>query len=140
MKFKSTINKFLYFFLILMVFITFLPFIFEGEINLFSIVYTFIILLITLFVFWAIKSNCYIIKGENLILKSAFIKKIIPIKSIREIEKYNGFLPPTLLKLGLNHKGIVIRYNKYDDIYISPKELSSFIKELNKINPEILIK
>lgn len=123
-----------------MVFITFLPFMFEGEINLATIVYTFIILLITLFVFWAIKSTCYIIKGENLILKSAFIKKIISIKSIREIEKYNGFLPPTLLKLSLNHKGIVIRYNKYDDIYISPKELSSFIKELNKINPEILIK
>lgn len=140
MKFGSATNKFLYFILILMVFVTILPFIFEWEFNSSTIIYTLVMSLLTLFVFWAIKSTCYIIKEKDLILKSAFIKKIISIKSIQEIEKYNGFLPPTLLKLGLNHKGIVIRYNKYDDIYISPKELSSFLKELNKINPEILIK
>ncbi len=34
----------------------------------------------------------------------------------------------TGLKLALARKGIIIKYNKYDEIYISPKDKDTFIK------------
>jgi hypothetical protein len=37
----------------------------------------------------------------------------------------------------LNTKGLVVYYNRYDEIYISPKKEAIFLEELLKINPKI---
>ena len=36
-------------------------------------------------------------------------------------------------------KGLIIKYNKYDEIYISPKTNESFVAEILKLNPEVKI-
>ncbi len=74
---------------------------------------------------------------NNLILnlKSGPFKKNIPIRTITKLEigktKWVGY------KLGLSQKGIVVHYNKYDEIYISPKRQAEFCKELKKIDRNI---
>jgi hypothetical protein len=35
---------------------------------------------------------------------------------------------------------LVIKYNKFDEIYISPKDKQLFVNELIKINPNIEVK
>ena len=57
----------------------------------------------------------------------------IEISKIRKIEKTNSILSSPALSLDR----ISIKFNKYDEVYISPKERQAFIDELLKINPEI---
>jgi hypothetical protein len=37
----------------------------------------------------------------------------------------------------LASKGLIIKYNKYDDIYIAPENNNEMIKDLLKVNPAI---
>jgi hypothetical protein len=41
------------------------------------------------------------------------------------------------MKPAFARNGIIVRYNKYDEIYISPPDNNEFVEELLKINPEI---
>ena len=63
----------------------------------------------------------------------------IDIKTIRKIEHHDGIFVPTVWKPALSQIGLIITYNKYDDIYISPEKESEFIDNLLQINPEIEI-
>ena len=47
---------------------------------------------------------------------------------------------PTIWKPALSHIGLIITYNKYDDIYISPEKSEQFITQLLETNPNITIK
>ena len=60
----------------------------------------------------------------------------IEILKIRKIEKTNSILSSPALSLDR----IAIFYNKYDEVYISPKDRDNFIKDLLEINPTIEIK
>lgn len=93
-----------------------------------SIVFT---VLLVLFYFLA-KSIQYKIDGENLIIW----KTKIPIQSIHKV--YRTRIPLSSPALSLDRIGVV--YNKYDEIFISPKEREEFIKELLKVNPNIEVK
>lgn len=93
-----------------------------------SIVFTF---LLVLFYFLA-KSIQYKIDGENLIIW----RTKIPIQSIHKV--YRTRIPLSSPALSLDRIGVV--YNKYDEIFISPKEREEFIKELLKVNPNIEVK
>jgi hypothetical protein len=42
-------------------------------------------------------------------------------------------------KFGLASKGMIISYNRFDEIYFTPKEQDLFLEELQKINPNIKI-
>ena len=59
----------------------------------------------------------------------------IAIDSIKKVKvnttRYVGFKP------ALATKGLVIYYNAFDDIYISPNSNESFVKELLELNPKI---
>ena len=81
----------------------------------------------------------YTIQNEELLCKSSVFRSKIQIKNIRKIEYYKGIIVPVTWKLGLSHEGIIITYNKYDDIYISPENREEFINDLLKINPNIEI-
>lgn len=81
----------------------------------------------------------YTIQNEELLCKSSVFRSRIKIKNIRKIEFHKGIIVPVTWKLGLSHIGIIITYNKYDDIYISPENREEFINDLLKINPNIEI-
>ncbi|MFZ4679742.1 MAG: PH domain-containing protein [Flavobacterium sp.] len=92
------------------------------------------IVLCLLFIVFISKSTRYIISENHLIVKCMFIvNDKIEISKIRKIEKTNSILSSPALSLDR----IAIKFNKYDEVYISPKESQAFIDELLKINPEI---
>ncbi len=73
----------------------------------------------------------YTISGSELIVRSSvFIKSSIDIKSIRSIVHTKSILSAPALSLDR----ICIKYNKYDEIVISPKDLEGFIKQLKNVN------
>lgn len=79
----------------------------------------------------------YIINENQLVVKSTWIvNERIDISKITKIEKSNSILSSPALSLDR----LLVRYNKYDEVLISPKEKIEFINELLKINPNIEIK
>jgi hypothetical protein len=91
----------------------------------------FVILLIVLFVS---KTTRYIINENNLIVRSMWIvNDTIDISKIRKIEKSSSILSSPALSLDR----LAIKFNKFDEVYISPKEKQSFLDDLLAINPNI---
>ena len=83
------------------------------------------------------KTTQYIINENQLVVKSTWIvNERIDISKITKIEKSNSILSSPALSLDR----LLVRYNKYDEVLISPKEKIEFINELLKINPAIEIK
>lgn len=83
------------------------------------------------------KTTQYIINENQLVIKSTWIvNERIDISKITKIEKSNSILSSPALSLDR----LLVRYNKYDEVLISPKEKKEFIDELLKINPAIEIK
>ena len=83
------------------------------------------------------KTTRYIIKENQLIVKSMWIvNERIEISKIRKIEKSNSILSSPALSLDR----IALYYNKYDEVYISPKEKQDFLNNLLEINPRIEVK
>ncbi|CAM4097187.1 MULTISPECIES: PH domain-containing protein [Flavobacterium] len=89
--------------------------------------------------FWILINTKYTIKNSQINCYSGPFKKTIKIDTINRIDFHDGIIIPVSLKLALNSEGIIIRYNKFDDIYISPKQNKKFINELIAINPNIQI-
>ena len=82
------------------------------------------------------KTTRYIINDNQLIVMSTWVVyEIIDIFKITKIEKTNSILSSPALSLDR----IRIRYNKYDEVLISPKVKKEFIDELLKVNPTIEI-
>ncbi|WP_309612480.1 PH domain-containing protein [Flavobacterium sp.] len=95
------------------------------------------ILLCLLFIVFISKSTRYIIAENQLIVKCMFIvNDRIEISKIRKIEKTNSILSSPALSLDR----IAIKFNKFDEVYISPKEKQSFLNDLLEINPNIEVK
>lgn len=89
------------------------------------------------FIFFISKSTRYIIEEDQLTVKCMFIvNNKIAISKIKKIEKTNSILSSPALSLDR----ISIKFNKFDEVYISPKEKQSFLNDLLKINPNIEIK
>ncbi|MBM3161549.1 MAG: hypothetical protein FJX84_07125 [Bacteroidetes bacterium] len=85
------------------------------------------------------KTTSYRIDSENkLICKMLFLKKIISISEIKSIEDSNGLYVGW--KMNTSWKCLVVKYNKYDELLISPSEESEFIQALLKLNPLIHVK
>jgi hypothetical protein len=83
------------------------------------------------------KTTRYIIEENQLIVKSLWIvNERIDVSKIRKIEKTNSILSSPALSLDR----IAIFYNKFDEVYISPKEIQAFIDDLLEINPNIVLK
>lgn len=83
------------------------------------------------------KTTQYIINENQLVVKSTWIvNERIDISKITKIEKSNSILSSPALSLDR----LLVRYNKYDEVLISPRDKTEFIDELLKINPAIEIK
>lgn len=84
-----------------------------------------------LFVIWLLpKSTRYTFLKEELLCQSLFFKKRIPYSSIRKIEAANGFYAGW--KMSTAWKCLLICYNNYDELLISPENESDFIEICNQ--------
>jgi hypothetical protein len=90
-----------------------------------------------LYLIWMWFDTYYVIDGDELTYKSALFKGTIDIKTIREIS--TGKTLYAGLKPSLAGNGLVIKYNKWDDIYLSPSDSKQFVEELKSINPQIKV-
>ena len=67
-----------------------------------------------------------------------FFGKIL-ISTITKIQHHNGIFVPTVCKPALSQVGLIITYNKFDTIYISPLEEEEFLQLMITLNPTIEI-
>jgi MFS family permease len=87
---------------------------------------------------WNYVTTYYILENGKLKYRSGMIKGEIDIATIKEIQPFKTSWVG--LKPALAQNGIIIKYHKYDEIYISPENNDNFMEELIKINPSILVK
>ena len=135
----SKLNKYIYVgvFLLLLL-LTILAF-FEDSYEPFLVLFS-IHFLVILFLIWTYKTTFYKIENTNLYWKSGPFKGKIDINKINTIEYHKGIYVPTIWKPALSHIGLIVTYNKYDDIYISPEKQEEFIATLQHLNPNITFK
>lgn len=112
--------------------------VFNFQQNITSYIATIIILLTLSFLAWIFFGTKYEISSEYLNYKSGPIFGKIKIENIKEIEKEKTLW--VVLKPATAQKGLIIKYNKFDEIYITPLTNDSFIEELLKLNPTIQVK
>jgi uncharacterized membrane protein YwaF len=116
-----------------------IPFITEDEksaekMPIFGIV---ILYFITAMLIWMLLDTRYRIREKQFFYCSGPIRGSIEIATIRKVERWNKWYVTSLLKPALGKDGLIIYYNKFDDIYISPKEKEIFIAALREINLDI---
>ena len=142
MIFKSAVsklNKYIYVGVILFLLLLTIPAFFEDSYEPFLVLFS-IHFLVILFLVWTYKTTFYKIENSDLHWKSGPFKGKIDISKINKIEYHKGIIVPTIWKPALSHIGLIITYNKYDDIYISPEKSEQFITQLLETNPNITIK
>lgn len=97
----------------------------------------FIVVFLFLMLIWMWYVTDYKIVNTVLTVRSGPFNQNIPIRSITKIQvgktKWVGY------KLGLSAKGLIIYYNKYDEIYITPQNQDKFCKQLKLVNKNIEI-
>lgn len=142
MIFKSAVsklNKYIYVGVILFLLLLTIPALFENSYEPFVVLFS-IHFLVILFLIWTYKTTFYKIENSDLYWKSGPFKGKIDITKINKIEYHKGIVVPTIWKPALSHIGLIITYNKYDDIYISPEKQQEFIATLQRLNPNITFK
>jgi hypothetical protein len=88
-------------------------------------------------ILWIYFDTSYKIVNDELLYFSGFVRGKIKIANIREIAK--GKTMWSGMKPALSGKGLIIKYNRFDRIYISPEDNDEVTKHLLKINPDIRI-
>ena len=96
-----------------------------------------ILLFVCGFLLWVYYGTSYELTQTHLKYNCGPIKGKIEIKEIREIIKdktlWVGLKPATA------RKGLIIKYGKYDEIYISPETNDKFINHILELNDAIKI-
>ena len=96
-----------------------------------------LILLVIIFLLWLNFGTEYELTQTELKYKSGPLRGKIEIKRIKEIVKgkslWSGLKPATA------RKGLIIKYDKYEEIYVSPKTNDTFILKILEYNNEIKI-
>nr|WP_321225641.1 PH domain-containing protein [uncultured Psychroserpens sp.] len=88
-------------------------------------------------IFWIYYDTFYKIEKNELIYRSGFLRGKIEILTIKEILK--GKTMWSGIKPALARNGLIIKFNKYDEIYIAPENNNELISDLLKLNSEIKI-
>ncbi|MBN9295474.1 MAG: PH domain-containing protein [Filimonas sp.] len=95
-----------------------------------------IVSLATIFILYTFLNTYYVIDGDKLKIRCGIFRSTVNIASIKLIKKSNSILSAPAASLDR----ILIRYNKYDTLVISPKHKEQFAEHLQKLNPQIEIK
>ncbi len=90
-----------------------------------------------LLIFWGYLNTKYKIENNHLYYKSAFLKGKIDVQSIHEL--VIGRTMWIGIKPALATKGIIVKYNEFDEIYIAPESNEELVQDLININSSIKI-
>jgi len=137
MKVKSKRDPFIV--LIILGFIVFFTSVVLSEIKIKGWNTTMIIDMIIIAIMLTFLVCCYFITyrvtPQFISYRIAFFYGEIPYNTIRSIEigttMWAGFKP------AFARKGLIIRYNTYDEVYISPRKQDLFLAEIKKHQPNI---
>lgn len=78
-----------------------------------------------------LKTTYFVLTDDELICHHLFFRKTIHFSSIRKVEKHKGLYAG--LKMSTAGKeALIIHYNKFDDVLISPEDDDRFIVEIKK--------
>lgn len=99
-----------------------------------------LIVVVAALLIWILIDTKYKIDHSFLYYNSGPIRGKIDIFRINTIEHQKNWIVNSALKPALGTKGLIIKYNKFDDIYISPKNKDAFIAALLEVNSDIEIK
>ena len=98
-------------------------------------VVSFLLWALTIYLFSLTSLTRYVVEGESLtVFYGFFLKKTIPVSSITSIQPSHNALSSPALSL----RRLAIRYNKHDEILVSPEEPEAFVAALKAVNPKIL--
>jgi hypothetical protein len=84
---------------------------------------------------WAYLDIYYRIMGDVLTYKCAFLKGTIPIKNINKVMLNDTLWVGT--KPAVASGGIIIVFNKFDEVYLAPESNDELVNALLAINPDI---
>lgn len=87
-----------------------------------------VLLFLALLFYLILKTTYFILDESYLICRTLFLKKTISYASINKVQKQQGIYAE--IKFSTAWKGLVIHYNKYDELLISPEREEEFMKEL----------
>lgn len=98
----------------------------------YSVIWVFLIVLtfLALLFISIYKTTYFRLDQHNLFCKSLIFKKEIPYSSIRKVEKQQGIYAG--VKFSTAWKGIIVHYNKYDELLISPENEEIFIVKIQE--------
>ncbi|MEW5677083.1 PH domain-containing protein [Flavobacterium enshiense] len=137
--YRTTLNPIIVPFLVMIVFGSIASFFVENEGEEMPVVISIFLTVISGFILWMLFDTKYQIKDNFMHYSSGPIRGKIDILQIHKIENVKTWMVGSTLKPALGSYGLTVYYNKFDDIYISPKRKSEFVAELLKINPSIQI-
>jgi len=86
---------------------------------------------------WVYFGTYYKIENKELVYRSAFFRGKIDIQSVKEI--INGKTMWSGTKPATGRNGLIVKYNKYDEVYITPENKDAMISDLLSINAKIKI-
>lgn len=86
---------------------------------------------------WILFDTSYKLDGKLLYFASGPFRGKIDVASIRRIEYDKKWMKTSLYRPALDRDGLTVYYDKYEDIFFSPKDKESFIAALKAINPGI---
>jgi hypothetical protein len=97
----------------------------------YSVIWPFsVVLTVLAFLFISIYKTTYFrLEDDYLFCRSLVFTKQIPYSSIRKVEKQKVIYAG--IKFSTAWKGLVVHYNKYDELLISPENEGLFIERLN---------
>ncbi len=84
-----------------------------------------------------IRTTHYTLEQDTLYCRSLVFKRRIPYASIRKIDQHTNLYAG--LKMSTSFRGIIIHYNKFDELFISPAESARFIALLLERNEAIVV-
>ncbi len=91
--------------------------------------FSIVLVLLAILFYSSLKTTYFILDQEKLICRSLIFKKEIPYSKIRKIERQQGLYAG--IKFSTAWNGLIVFYNKYDEILISPEKEVLFIKEIH---------
>jgi hypothetical protein len=90
--------------------------------------FSFVLFVLIILFYLIIKTTYFVFEENQLVCRSLFFKRSIPYLAIRKIEKQKGLYAG--LKFSTAWKGLIVHYNKYDELLISPEREEEFVIEL----------
>jgi hypothetical protein len=98
--------------------------------NDYSVIWPFslVLAILTLLFYLIVKTTYFVFEENQLVCRSLFFKRSIRYSDIRKIEKQKGIYAG--FKMSTAWKGLVIHYNKYDELLVSPEREEEFIQEI----------